>query len=179
MKARIKHFDEIQLIDGFNSIPFLPDCMNSNLVHDFEQESMLYDSKEWYTIKLNGGEYTYHISWLEPVDDVVKVDSDSMYCKTNLDMDFVLKTLGRLYDKKNSDYALSGSPYSNFKQAASTAGVSVDEVFRTMIGIKLTRLVSLQNENKPINFESLSDTILDLANYACIYAAYTKSKEMK
>ena len=146
MKARIKHFNDTQFIDGFNSIPFL------------------------------------HISWLEPVEETEEVkliETNQVYCKTNSDMDSVLKTLGGLYDKKNSDYALSGSPYSNFEQAASTAGVSVDEVFRTMIGIKLARIVSLQNENKVINFESLSDTILDLANYACIYAAYTKSKELK
>lgn len=72
MKARIKHFDEIQLIDGFNSIPFLPNYMNSDLVHDFEQESMLY-GEEWYTTKLNREEYTYHLSWLEPVDEVQNV----------------------------------------------------------------------------------------------------------
>lgn len=175
MKARIKHFDTKQTINGTS---FYPDRMNSNLVHEFKVEPVIYENY-WFT-NINDTTYFYHISWLEPVDEINEVKEDKlMYCKTNADMDYVLKTLGQLYDKKNSDYALSGSSYSNFEQAAVTAGVSVDEVFRTMIGIKLARIVSLQNENKPINFESLSDTILDLANYACIYAAYTKSKELK
>ena len=96
--------------------------------------------------------------------------------KCNPFMDKILKRIGELHDKKNSDYSVLGNPYSNFEAAAITAGVSVDEVFRVMIGIKLARLDALSKKDNKANFESVEDTILDLAVYACIYMSY-KDKE--
>jgi hypothetical protein len=83
----------------------------------------------------------------------------------------VLEKLTVLHNKKSNDYAQNNDYYSNFKFAAFVAGVTVDQVFRVMLGIKLARLKELKSGKTP-NFESIQDTILDLANYGCIYASY-------
>jgi len=98
------------------------------------------------------------------------------YCKRNKHLDNILKEIGELHDKKNQDYAVDDNVYSNFEEAAVSGGISVYQVFRTMIGIKLARLNALTAKNKEPNFESISDTIIDLAVYACLYAAYYEEK---
>jgi predicted peroxiredoxin len=89
----------------------------------------------------------------------------------------VLEKLTVLHNKKSNDYAQNNDYYSNFKFAAFVAGVTVDQVFRVMLGIKLARLKELKSGKTP-NFESIQDTILDLANYGCIYASYDGPQKM-
>ena len=101
------------------------------------------------------------------------------YCKTNSRMAQILSRIGELHDRKSHDYAHGGNPYSNFEEAAVTAGTSVDSVFRTMLGIKLARLNALSRTQDEPNFESIQDTILDLATYSCIYAAWFAENEVK
>ena len=83
----------------------------------------------------------------------------------------LLAKMAALHDAKNHDYAEDGSPFSNFEFAAQFAGVTVDQVFDVMIGIKQARLAVLQKKEAP-NFESLHDTRVDQANYAALKAAY-------
>jgi hypothetical protein len=73
---------------------------------------------------------------------------------------------------KSADYAKTGNPFSNFERAAEIAGVDVDTVFRTMLGIKDARLENLLASGKEPNNESLIDTYLDKAVYALLHAAY-------
>jgi len=89
----------------------------------------------------------------------------------NPDFQEILEKITNIHNKKSNDYAEDGDYYSNFKFAAFVGDTTVDQVFRMIIGIKLARLKELRKGKTP-NFESVDDTILDLANYACIYASY-------
>ena len=83
-----------------------------------------------------------------------------------------LAKMQAIHDRKNQDYSHKGNPYSNFQEAAVAAGVTVEEVFSVLIGIKLSRLNVLRHsENGPLN-ESAQDTRRDLAGYAALLASY-------
>jgi hypothetical protein len=86
----------------------------------------------------------------------------------------LLDEMAGLHDRKNSDYAQDGNPYSNFEQAADVArGFSgVDAVFASLIGVKLARLRELTSAGKTPNNESIADTRTDLAMYAALWASY-------
>jgi hypothetical protein len=90
----------------------------------------------------------------------------------NPDFDAVLAQMESIHDSKNEDYAAGNNPYSNFEGTAAITGQSVDKVFQTMIGIKMERLKQLVGTDKEPNYESIDDTILDLANYAAIWLSY-------
>jgi len=83
----------------------------------------------------------------------------------------LLTQMGEVHDSKNHDYAHDGNPYSNFEEAAATAGCSVNTVFAVLIGIKLARLNALRRGKTPNN-ESVQDSRLDLAVYAALWASY-------
>ena len=52
-----------------------------------------------------------------------------------------------------------------------------DSSYIQMLHMKTTRLVSLVQQNKEANFESVEDTVLDLINYAVFYLDYLESTE--
>lgn len=81
-----------------------------------------------------------------------------------------------LHNKKNQDYASDNNPYSNFETAARVAGVSPQEVFKVLIGVKLARLYELEGKGKTPNFESIEDTWKDLAVYAAMGYSYLLSE---
>jgi hypothetical protein len=85
----------------------------------------------------------------------------------------LLNHMSDIHDRKNKDYAEEGNPYSNFEFAAKIGGCSVDTVFRTLIGVKLARLDELL-KGKSAQFESITDSQLDLAVYAALWASYSK-----
>lgn len=82
-----------------------------------------------------------------------------------------LERMRAIHATKNQDYATAEDPYSNFKAAAATAGVSVDQVFATLIGVKLARLRELMDGRSP-NHESVDDSLLDLSVYAALWASF-------
>ena len=90
----------------------------------------------------------------------------------------VLAEMGEVHNKKNQDYADEGNPYSNFEGAAKLANVSVDTVFQALIGIKVERLRQLTSGKTP-NYESIDDTLLDLANYAALWLSYRRNETEK
>jgi hypothetical protein len=89
-----------------------------------------------------------------------------------------LKRMAEIHDKKSADYATSTDRYSNFKEAAATAGVTVDDVFAVLIGIKLARLKELIKAGKTPNNESIQDTRLDLAVYSVLWLSYHEPQEV-
>lgn len=84
----------------------------------------------------------------------------------------ILQKMRVLHNKKSHDYARDSNRYSNFEEAAETAGTDVGTVFRVLIGIKLARIKELESSGKEANNESLQDSRIDLANYAALYASY-------
>jgi hypothetical protein len=87
----------------------------------------------------------------------------------------ILQKMADMHDKKSADYANDNNYYSNFENAAVSAGTTPDVVFRTLIGIKLARLAELQGKGKTPKNESILDSLLDLAVYASLYASYYES----
>lgn len=83
-----------------------------------------------------------------------------------------LSNLGSVLQRKNSDYKVTSSEFSNFHFAADMAGLSARDVMMAQIGIKLGRLRGLTDEGKDVNYEALEDTVMDLAGYAVILYAY-------
>lgn len=84
----------------------------------------------------------------------------------------LLTKMQEMHERKAHDYAKDSDPYSNFKEAAATAGLTPDDVFAVMIGVKLARLKELTGAGKKPNNESIQDTRIDLAVYAALWASY-------
>jgi hypothetical protein len=93
------------------------------------------------------------------------------------DVTKVLADLAVLHAAKSHDYAQDGNPFSNFEEAAASAGVPVDTVFAVMLGIKQARLKELQGAGKTPRHESVADTQIDLALYAVLRAAYARRQQ--
>ena len=74
-----------------------------------------------------------------------------------------------LYETKNSDYGDSMHPL--YEEYGLTA-------FNVLFSIKLNRIKSLMTKDKP-NYESLEDTLMDLANYALIALTEMKNEQEK
>lgn len=102
----------------------------------------------------------------------MSITMEMPYCKRNPAVDAVLRKIGELHDRKNEDYTQDSNPYSNFEDVANITGLPVESVFRVLIGVKMARLkVLMKKSNKP-NFESIKDTVLDMAVYSTIFASY-------
>ena len=69
-----------------------------------------------------------------------------------------------IIESKNSDYAKNDDAFSNFKFCAEFAGISVEQVFRVFIAVKIARLKELMN-GKDAKNEKVEDTLVDLSNY--------------
>lgn len=89
----------------------------------------------------------------------------------------LLAKMGHTHDRKNEDYAQDGNPYSNFEFAANFAGVTVNQVFDVLIGVKQARLLNLTDSGKTPNHESIEDSQLDQAVYTALKASYPAWKE--
>lgn len=89
----------------------------------------------------------------------------------------LLDEMREVHESKNRDYASDENPYSNFEVAARIAGLfpdPIDQVFATLVGVKLARLAELKGKGKMPNNESIADTQLDLAVYAALWASYSR-----
>ena len=84
----------------------------------------------------------------------------------------LLGQMAEMHDRKNQDYASGSNPYSNFEEAASATGLTVDQVFAVLMGIKQARLKQLSEPGRVPNNESVLDSKLDLAVYAALRASY-------
>jgi len=93
---------------------------------------------------------------------------------TNPDPNSYIQSSARLLAEtlsgKNGDYA-PGGEFSNFEEAAEFAELTPLGVMLTQIGIKYSRVKSLTRKGRA-NYESIQDSLLDLAGYAIIAHAY-------
>lgn len=79
-----------------------------------------------------------------------------------------------LHLRKGHDYARNENPFSNFEEAADEAGVSVDQVFKVMVGIKNARIRELERSGKSPSNESLADSYMDRLMYCALQLAYQR-----
>lgn len=80
--------------------------------------------------------------------------------------------------RKNSDYAPTDE-FSNFTLAAELAGLQAWDAVLIQIGIKYSRLMNLVSDGVSApEYESVRDTLMDLAGYAVIAAGYQDSQNV-
>lgn len=101
----------------------------------------------------------------EPVIDIPEVGSHIQAVAEELRLTLV---------SKNGDYAPSGE-FSNFELSAAFAGIEPFNLILAQAAIKMTRINNLHLNDSYGNNESLRDSLLDLAGYAVIAAAFLDS----
>ncbi len=84
-------------------------------------------------------------------------------------------------EKKNADYTGgTKDPFANFSKVEALGIASTEQGFLTRMTDKLCRINSfVQRGDLKVKSESVEDTLIDLANYSLLLAAYIKSKELK
>lgn len=93
-----------------------------------------------------------------------------------------LEIMKEVHIKKNEDYADPTNPFSNFDVQAYIIGLfknERDKAFAGMIAVKLARLATLLNSDKPPNNESIEDTFIDMANYDLLWRSDFIRRESK
>jgi len=99
-------------------------------------------------------------------------------------IDFFETTTTRMVEtmkKKNADYGGAvPDPFSNFVQVETLGIATAEQGFLTRMTDKLCRVASFaKNGELQVKDESVSDTLLDLANYSLLMMAYLESKRVK
>ena len=87
---------------------------------------------------------------------------------------FFQEALDLLMSKAN-DYASDIDCLSNFNKIANICDIPIEKVFLMFLTVKIARLVELLS--KPNKNESKKDSLLDIANYACLYSLFLKEPE--
>lgn len=79
---------------------------------------------------------------------------------------------------KNADYTgASNDPFANFRLVEEIGICSVEQGMLTRMSDKLSRLASFTKQGTlQVKDESVTDTLLDLANYCILFAAYLEDK---
>lgn len=81
--------------------------------------------------------------------------------------------------KKNADYSgIDQDPFANFTKVELLGIARTEQGFLTRMTDKFMRINSfVQTGTLKVKSESVEDTLLDLATYSLLFAAYLKSKE--
>ncbi len=84
-----------------------------------------------------------------------------------------------LCQNKNADYTgASDDPFFNFTRVEATDICSTEQGFLTRMTDKSSRLISFVKQGVlKVKDESVRDTLLDMANYCILMAAYIESKK--
>ena len=77
---------------------------------------------------------------------------------------------------KSEDYN-NGKQFITVEDASKMANITVEQGFMFMINLKVLRLNTLINKDNA-NFESLNDSLIDLANYSNGLYDYKKKENM-
>lgn len=79
---------------------------------------------------------------------------------------------------KNADYTGGAAdPFANFK-AVEILGITTEQGFLTRMMDKMKRIASFAEKGElQVKDESVTDTLRDLANYACLLAGYIESQK--
>lgn len=79
---------------------------------------------------------------------------------------------------KNRDYAGDGDPFANFKTVDQLGITSVEQGILTRMADKFTRIINLTKPGTEaaVKDETVEDTLLDLANYSLILAAWLRHR---
>jgi len=82
----------------------------------------------------------------------------------------------QILTQKNSDYANSDDPFRNFRNSVA-AGVPLERGILVRVMDKITRVSNLLDKEAAVKDESITDSLLDIANYCLILEAYLIDKK--
>lgn len=127
------------------------------------------------------------LNLLNKVSDEDLISRDNKQTSTNTQMDRsgyldfhenFCNEMRSITIKKNQDYTgNTADPFANFKIVEHIGITSTEIGFLTRMSDKLARVSSIvQTGQVAVLDESVQDTLLDLANYAALFAGYLKSK---
>jgi hypothetical protein len=88
-------------------------------------------------------------------------------------------TMHATMQAKNADYTGDASdPFANFTTVEELGIATTEQGFLTRMTDKMKRIISFVNKGElQVKDESVQDTLMDLANYCIIFAAYIRSKQ--
>ena len=89
-----------------------------------------------------------------------------------------LKEMDRIHTIKNADYASEKDPYKNFRLCSHIGLCSVEEGILVRMTDKLGRIVNILGQEAQVEDEKITDTLLDLANYAVILKCYLEEHRL-
>lgn len=75
-----------------------------------------------------------------------------------------------IFIKKNSDYARTGAPFSNFELPAILGVCPTDQATFIRLCDKISRMANLLQRDPVVTGERMHDTIIDALNYLVIIA---------
>jgi hypothetical protein len=88
-----------------------------------------------------------------------------------------LERMTAITTAKNADYTGSDDPFANFTRVEALGFASTEQGFLTRMTDKLSRIGTFVKKGVlQVKDESVEDTLLDLANYCILMAAYIRAK---
>lgn len=89
--------------------------------------------------------------------------------------DAIIKKAKSLCDNKNTDYAQTQEPFSNFEMVEALKICDTSTGILVRISDKIARISNLlkRNGSRAIEEEKVEDTMLDLINYSVILLSHT------
>lgn len=96
---------------------------------------------------------------------------------------FHKETIDKMHEickRKNADYTGGNGAFANFVAVENINITSTEQGFLTRMMDKIMRINAfVQKGTLQVSDESVTDTLLDLANYSILMAGYIKSKKAK
>lgn len=96
-------------------------------------------------------------------------------------MEETMDTMRKIAKAKNADYTGStDDPFANFTVVEQRGIATTEQGFLTRMSDKMERITSFVRKGElAVKDESVSDTLMDLANYCLLFMAYIKDKSNK
>lgn len=95
------------------------------------------------------------------------------------DYNYIVEQMMKIHERKNHDYSNEENPFANFDIAAQLVAHfkdPADQVFVTLIGVKIARLAELLNTGKePLN-EPTEDSFIDGPNYFALWGGHRRRR---
>jgi len=88
-----------------------------------------------------------------------------------------LDKMKEIHAQKNHDYAGEEDPFKNFRMCENMGLCSVETGIMVRMSDKMSRIANLLEKENAVKDESITDTLIDLANYSIILKCYLEQKK--
>lgn len=90
----------------------------------------------------------------------------------------ICDNLKEVVKNKNADYSGTKDPFKNFNSVELFDITSTERGFLTRMCDKFNRIITITNNGvENVNDEKITDTLIDLANYAILMSIYIENKK--